>query len=218
MVQSVWGLGQDLVAGTMEADRFVLARHQGGRLLECEIRPKPSRIAKTADGGVRSEAVSDEAAVRPSLDEIDLKRLWEVGRSLERHFGMPLDIEWVIDPAGKLWVVQARRLVAGDTEGDEQSHVTVSERPLLEGGVSIHAGRASGPMVRVMEARLPRSVPEGSILVLSTATPEIATLLPFIAGCITETGNPAGHAATLLREWRLPCLFGLEGASGDGLG
>jgi pyruvate,water dikinase len=59
---------------------------------------------------------------------------------------------------------------------------------------------------------LPRKIQEGSILVVPVATPEIATLLPSLAGCISETGNPAGHAATLLREWGVPSLFGVEGA------
>jgi pyruvate,water dikinase len=67
-------------------------------------------------------------------------------------------------------------------------------------------------LIRVESSTLPRRIPDGSILAIPVATPEIATLLPSLAGCISETGNPAGHAAALLREWRVPSLFGVEGA------
>jgi pyruvate,water dikinase len=181
-------------------------------MLEERIHPKTRRLVIDPRGGLSSEPIAGEEATRPSLDQRDLKGLWEVGHALERHFRTPLDIEWVIDPTGKVWVVQARPLVFQEEAVDVLPGAPVDERPILEGGIPIQAGRISGPLIRVESPILPGRVPEGSILAIPVATPEIATLLPSLAGCISETGNPAGHAAALLREWRVPSLFGVEGA------
>jgi len=212
LIQSVWGLGQDLVSGRMDADRFRVSRLDEEKVLEEQVHPKPRKLVGGPEGGVRLDPLSREDAMRASLHRDDIKRLGRIGRVLERHFRMPMDIEWVIDAGGKVWVVQARKLVMDEPQDDRPSSEVTGEKPILEGGVPIQAGRASGPLVRVPGSSLPRKVRDGSILVLSVATPEIATLLPSMAGCIAETGNPAGHAASLLREWKVPSLFGLEGA------
>jgi pyruvate,water dikinase len=212
LIQSVWGLAQDLVAGGMEGDQFFLARTSAEKKIEERIQPKPRRLVIDPAGGLLADPIEGEEASRPSLDASDLQRLWEAGHALERHFGVPLDIEWVKDPAGKIWVVQARSLLLQEETIEVSPRAPLAQKPILEGGIPIQAGRTSGPLFLVETATLPRKIPEGSILVVPVATPEIATLLPSLAGCISETGNPAGHAAALLREWRVPSLFGVEGA------
>lgn len=212
LIHSVWGLAQELVAGGMDGDRYALARSRPGEVLEAFVQPKNRMLVIDPKGGLRSEQTAVEEVTRPSLNQRDLEALWEVGHELERHFGTPLDIEWVRDREGKVWVVQARRLVFPEEAVEVAGRAPLDERPILEGGISIQAGRTSGTVVRAESDSLPRKVPEGSILVIPAATPEIAALLPSLAGCISETGNPAGHAASLLREWRVPSLFGLQGA------
>ena len=212
LVTSVWGLGQELVAGRVEADSYYLKRSAPDEVLEQSIAAKEYAVTGRPQGGLHKAALSPEQASRPSLDRNDLRNLWEVGHSLEGEFRGPLDIEWVIDPCGRLWVVQVRNLTASGGNAGLAVGRSVGEPPLLEGGCSVQAGRAVGPVVKVHNGAFPAAVPEGSLLVLDVATPDIAALLPNLAGCIAEVGNPAGHAATLLREWQVPTLFGLKGA------
>ncbi len=212
LIQSVWGLAPDLVAGKMDGDRFLVERSDPAKRIEECIRPKTGKLVIDPRGGLLRQETSGEETNRPSLSHEDLKGLWEIGHALERHFRTPLDIEWVSDPRGKLWVVQARPLLLQETIAEVSSPAPLDAMPILEGGIPVQAGRASGPLVRVETASLPGRVPAGAILLIPAATPEIATLLPSLAGCISETGNPAGHAAALLREWKVPSLFGLEGA------
>ena len=56
------------------------------------------------------------------------------------------------------------------------------------------------------------STPEGAILFLRKASPEIVEVFPRIAGLVAEWGNLAGHAAALLREFKIPSVFQLTGA------
>lgn len=211
-IQSVWGLAEGLVSGRMPADRFVLARTGECQVLEEHISPKPLQIKCASPYGTRTEPVPTGLVSQPSLTLEQCASIRDAARRLEDFFQAPLDIEWVLDPDGALWVVQARPLVFGQEPIEISASVTVEAKPLLEGGTTIQAGKACGPVVCVPGGRLPGRVPEGSILVLPAATPDISALIPHLAGCIAEAGNPAGHAATLLRESRVPSLFGASGA------
>ncbi len=211
-IQSVWGLAEGLVGGRMSADRFVLPRTGGPRILEKQIAAKVARIERAFPAGTRLEPVPEEFASQPSLTLKECACIRDAANRLEDYFQTPLDIEWVIDLDGRLWVVQARPLVLGQQPIETSAGVTKEPKPLLEGGTTIQPGKACGAVVCLDGGRLPTKVPEGSILVLPAAAPEISVLLPNLAGCIAEAGNPAGHAATLLRESKIPSLFDAAGA------
>lgn len=211
-IESVWGLAEGLVSGRMPADRFVLPRTGECRVVEEHIASKSFRIERASPSGTRSEPVPTGLVSQPSLTLEQCASIREAARRLEDFFQAPLDIEWVIDPHGALWVVQARPLVFAQEPIEISAGVTVDSKPLLEGGITIQAGKACGPVVFVAGGKLPGKVSEGSILVLPAATPDVSALIPNLAGCIAEAGNPAGHAATLLREGKVPSLFEVSGA------
>jgi pyruvate,water dikinase len=54
--------------------------------------------------------------------------------------------------------------------------------------------------------------PDGAILIVRQAGPELAAVLPRVAGVVAQQGNPAGHAAALIREFAVPSLFGVPEA------
>ena len=85
MVEYCAGLGDELVSGAIDPARVVLAR-EGGAVLE--------------------HAMPDDAPA--PLSAPDLANLFTQARRLETLFGCPLDIEWAIDHAGRLWLLQAR--------------------------------------------------------------------------------------------------------------
>lgn len=213
-IQSVWGLAEGLVGGRMSADRFVLPRTGAPRILEDQIAAKVARIEQASPTGTRLVPVPQELVLQPSLTLNECTCIRDAANRLEDFFQTPVDIEWVIDPDGRLWVVQARPLVFGQQqiEIEPSAGLTEESKPLLEGGTTIQPGKACGVVVCLHGGRLPARVPPGSILVLPAATPEISAVLPNLAGCIAEAGNPAGHAATLLRERKIPSLFDAAGA------
>ncbi len=55
-------------------------------------------------------------------------------------------------------------------------------------------------------------VPSGAVVFIRKPSPEIVGILPRIAGLVAEWGNIAGHAATLLREFKIPSVFQMTGA------
>ena len=58
-----------------------------------------------------------------------------------------------------------------------------------------------------------RSAPRGAILVAPILHPHLAPLLTRVAGIVVEEGSLLQHAATLAREFNVPAVVGLVGAT-----
>jgi pyruvate,water dikinase len=210
-ITSTLGLGLDIASGRAPADLFVLSRKRSHPVLEQSIVRKEERITLREGGGLLSQTVSHEEADRPSLTPQQLQSLAEWGIQIENHFGCPQDVEWALDEQGQLWIVQSRPLALADS-ASVRTKARGREAPILSGGRSVYPGRVSGPAHLVSDSHALGTTPQGAILFLRKASPEIVEVFPRIAGLVAEWGNLTGHAAALLREFKIPSVFQLAGA------
>ncbi len=104
LISSVYGLGEGLVSGELDADNFIL----GEKGLQSEIARKTHRFALDKEQfGTRQLEVETSLQNKPSLE---LEQIHAVGALLERcnrHFGKPQDIEFAFQN-GELYILQAR--------------------------------------------------------------------------------------------------------------
>ncbi len=107
------GLGQGVVSDAVETDTFRIGWE--GAALSSEVRTKRSRIvlADGCGGGTREETVPRRWRGRPALRASEVRRLRDVGREVEQALGGPQDVEWALEGAGRLFVLQARPIVGG---------------------------------------------------------------------------------------------------------
>lgn len=77
------------------------------------------------------------------------------------------------------------------------------------GGRGAGGGRASGP-VHIGTDNPPEP---GAVLVVTTLDPALAGVLPTLGGLVAETGSVLSHLAILAREYHVPTVVGLHGAS-----
>jgi pyruvate,water dikinase len=91
--------------------------------------------------------------------------------------------------------------------GPDGEIVPIGPGRSASGGVPAGGGRASGP-VHVGDG-VP---PEGSVLVVRHLQPQLASVLPRLAGLVSETGSPLSHLAILAREMNLPVVVGVPDA------
>ncbi len=206
---STKGLGLEIASGRMPADLFLISHKRPHRLLERHVTRKENVVVPEEHGGVTSLRLSDAEAEEPSLEHKHLQTLGDWGLRIERHFGAPQDIEWALDGSGNLWVLQARPLTLAE---GEPSRGRARGEPLVAGGVTVYPGRVSGAAYLVDERKSFHNAPRGAIVIMPRATPEIVGVLPRIVGLAAERGNITGHAATLLREFKVPSVFQMEGA------
>ncbi|MBM3746731.1 MAG: hypothetical protein FJW34_13125 [Acidobacteria bacterium] len=205
------GLGADLASGRAPADLFILSRRRRPRVLSAYSARKEEMLVPAEGGGLRRVPVPDDRATEPSMTTAELERVAQLGIRLEKHFRTPQDAEWVLDEHGKVWMVQTRGLaLAKGVRGPLLG--TVRSEPLLEGRHTIYPGRVSGPAFLAEHPQTVNQAPAGSILFVRRPAPEIVPVFPRIGGLVAEWGSPAGHAAALLREFKVPSIFLVAGA------
>ncbi|GAA0457416.1 hypothetical protein Aca07nite_69920 [Actinoplanes capillaceus] len=103
-------VGHDTVLMAVVVQRMVRAETAGvlftanpvtGRRTEMMVESAAGPGTSVVDGcGPVSRRILTDGAAMPDL--------WALGERLQRHRGSPQDVEWAIDPAGALWVLQSR--------------------------------------------------------------------------------------------------------------
>jgi len=117
VVNAVYGLGEGLVSGALDADQFVLDKATG-KLLEQEIVCKETQMESAEESGVETRAVPKDLQKLPVLDANELNSLAQLGRKVEAFYHYPQDIEWG-KRGGKFFLLQSRPITTpmGDPAG-----------------------------------------------------------------------------------------------------
>ena len=100
------GLGEAVVSGAVNPDRFILDT-QTGEIVERRLGDKRLTI-RAVPGGGTEQVVAPPDPESASIGDAQLRELTALGERVERHYGVPQDIEWALDEAGGLWLTQAR--------------------------------------------------------------------------------------------------------------
>jgi len=105
----LFGLGEGLVSGLLDADTYVLDR--SGDIVEATVVTKRERLTAAPGGGVLTEVVEPDRMDQPALEADMLCDLARRAARAEEAAGFPLDIEFaVVD--GHLSFLQARPITA----------------------------------------------------------------------------------------------------------
>ncbi|WP_419659197.1 PpsA5: phosphoenolpyruvate synthase/pyruvate phosphate dikinase (PEP synthase) [Desulfosarcina variabilis str. Montpellier] len=105
IVESVYGLNQGLVDGTITPDRWTMDRRTG-RVLSHSPANRESAVREVS-GGVASVPLDPAEKTHPPLDEPALAEVFHLAATLEKIFGRPQDVEWTFQN-GALFLLQSR--------------------------------------------------------------------------------------------------------------
>ena len=217
LVHSVWGLPKPVVDGSLESDMFIVSRHEPFEVLAQNIAIKDVAYIPLAEEGVARAEMPPHQWEMPSLTKDQLQALARIVLSIERHYGVPQDIEWALASDGRFVILQTRPLNLKSQEISEEKVKIFEPLPveevILKGGVTASPGVASGKVFVVKRDADALRFPEGAVLVTELALPRWASLLGRASAVVTEVGNVAGHLANVAREFKIPAIFGLSGAT-----
>jgi pyruvate,water dikinase len=95
IIESNWGLGEGVVSGVENVDRFVVKKET----LEIAERIVGRKIKQVSNkrNGVVWEDVSPDKQYLPSLNDEEIKEIARLAMTIEKRLGSPQDIEWAID-------------------------------------------------------------------------------------------------------------------------
>ena len=111
IIDSCFGLGEAIVAGTVPPDRFRLSRDRLN-LIESELHPKHVRLTISEEGSVVQRMVPPELVHSPSLSETDARTIATLALQAEPLVGGAAAVEFALAD-GAAWLLQARPLVVG---------------------------------------------------------------------------------------------------------
>jgi pyruvate,water dikinase len=106
-LEASWGLGSSIVSGEVTPDKFVINKVTSdisGR----DVATKHIAHLPDDNGGVVEMPVKTEDQSRPCVSDEEVKALAAVARRVEKHYGLPQDIEWAIDGQDNILLLQSR--------------------------------------------------------------------------------------------------------------
>lgn len=218
LISAAWGLGETVVQGTINPDKYqvfkpLLSAPQFTPIIEKTIGSKERKMIYSRGGHARTRTVDTTAQERRSLvltdSEILVLARWAV--AVEDHYGCPMDMEWARDGStGELFMVQARpETVQARRSGSVFRVYQLRESgPRLASGAAIGESIAHGTACVVRDARDIDKFRDGAILVTQMTDPDWVPIMQRAAGIVTDHGGPTSHAAIVSRELGVPAVVG----------
>jgi pyruvate,water dikinase len=228
-VTGAWGLGENVVQGTVDPDEFHVFKptlRAGHReVLRHKLGGKEVRMVYASGAGretTRNVPTAAEDRARYCLDDAEVLELADAAIAIEEHYSrtaghpMPMDIEWAKDGIdGRLYIVQARP----ETVASRRAPGRLDEFRLGRKGTVLARGRAVGGKIAAGRARVVTDVAQldafrpGEVLVADTTAPDWGTVMKSAAAVVTNRGGRTCHAAIVARELGIPAVVGCGDAT-----
>ncbi len=121
VIEGNWGLGESVVSGEITPDSFLVEK-EDLRISSRKVSKKKGMV-KREERGTAYVSVPEELRDKPCLDDNEIIEIARTAINVEKHFGVPQDMEWVVDrylpfPENIFWV-QARPARFTKAEGSK---------------------------------------------------------------------------------------------------
>ena len=209
LIQAVHGLGVSVADGTASPEVLHVHPRPGSLTVRKIAAHQGVEVVCDEGSGIRQRPVASTAAVL-NHHEAGLLASWAL--SLEARFGHPQDLEWAVDDARRLVLLQARPLRLSASRAaprDPEPGATV----LVRGGDVAFPGVGRGRAVRLDEDGDLEAFPAGSVLVARRSSPRFVRVIARARAIVTDAGSSTGHMASLAREFRVPALLNTRSAT-----
>jgi len=120
IIESVYGLNQGLVDGTVEPDRWILDRAHN--TIVSHTAPERKHWIIPSQNGVHLAELPEDKSAHPPLNPQEVNFIFETARKAEEFFKMPQDVEWTYDN-DRLILLQSRPITTlrSDKPEDKRS-------------------------------------------------------------------------------------------------
>ena len=217
-VTGVYGLGENIVQGTVDPDEFYVHKptfRMGHRaVLSRSLGGKQMRMVYSsghAGTTTRNVEVSKSEQERFCIEDPEVFKLADYAIRIEDHYSalarqpVPMDIEWAKDADdGQLYIIQARP----ETVASRRAPSTFETYALKQSGTVLATGRAVGEKIAAGPVRVIAGLDDlvafrpGEVLVAEATRPDWEPVMKVAAAIVTERGGRTCHAAIVAREPR----------------
>ena len=222
LINAAWGLGETVVQGAVDPDEYMVFKPLLGKapkpIIERVRGAKATKMIYASGGDSPVKTVDTTKKEQESLvlaDE-EILKLAEWAKTIEEHYGKPMDIEWAKDgETGELAVVQARpeTVQSRKEAGSLKTYSLRRHGERLVTGHSIGDAITAGKVCRLDSPAEIAKFPKNGILVTEMTDPDWVPIMKRAAAIVTDHGGRTSHAAIVSRELGLPAIVGTGDAT-----
>jgi len=236
VINSSWGLGENVVKGRVTPDEFMVFEpnlKRGFRpIISKKLGTKEKKLICSRDKRKPTKNVLTTKKEREkfTLNDDEILQLAWYSVIIEKHYGRPMDIEWAKDGRDKkLYIVQARP----ETVQSQKKKDVLEEYVLLKESlpkvlarskrkekiVVLVEGISVGSKIGQGRARIIKNIKNinqfrsGEILIAKTTDPDWEPIMRKAKAIVTDEGGRTCHAAIVSRELGVPCVVGTGNAT-----
>ncbi len=217
LVNSIYGLGENIVQGKVNPDEFyvfkptraIISRKNGKKALRMIYNSDPKRPVKDVKVSVAEQH-------KQSITDEQVLQLADWAMLIEKHYNKPMDMEWALDGKdGKLYIIQARP----ETVQSQRDPNIIEKYSLSKKGKIILSGQSVGDKIgagevnRIMDVKDIHKFKQGQVLVTDMTDPDWEPIMKIASAIVTDKGGRTCHAAIISREMGIPCIVGSNVAS-----
>ncbi|HET9744714.1 MAG TPA: phosphoenolpyruvate synthase, partial [Chitinophagaceae bacterium] len=222
-LSGVWGLGENIVQGTVTPDEFFIfkptLRQNKNAIIQKRLGDKNKTMVYAPEKNI-SPVINIETPVKKReqfvLDDNEIIQLATWTLAIEEHYSRPMDIEWAKDGVtNEIFIIQARP----ETVHSRRNPFIIKEFKLLEKAEVIAEGNAIGTRIASGIAKILQSPKEadklsaGEIVVTGITSPDWDPVLKKASAIVTDKGGRTSHAAIVARELGVPAVVGCNNAT-----
>jgi pyruvate,water dikinase len=201
LINSAWGLGENVVKGRINADQFyvfkptlllgfkpIIGKFLGTKKLKL-VYKKTSK--KTDRQTTQNLKTSKEEQLKYSLSDEEILELAKWAVLIENHYQKPMDIEWAKDGLDKkIYILQARpETVHASRFGKILEYSLERKSEVLLRGIAIGTKIGRGWVRKLENVREIDKFKEGEVLVTYATDPDWVPIMKKASAIITESGG-----------------------------
>lgn len=235
-ITSSWGLGENVVGGTVNPDEFYVFKptlKEGKRpIIKRQLGHKHQKMVYATPGDphpTKNIQTTQEEMRTFSITDADILTLARYAIKIEEHYTKeageyrPMDMEWSKDgESGEIFIVQARPETVQSQKSKNGCAQKLekfrfkdrsAEREVILTGRAIGGKIGHGKVRIINDLEHMNTFKEGEILVTDNTDPDWEPAMKKAAAVITNRGGRTCHAAIVAREIGVPAIVGAVGAT-----
>lgn len=236
-ITSSWGLGENVVGGTVNPDEFYVFKPtllEGKKpIIKRQLGHKNIKMIYAAPGSehpTKNIPTTEDEYNSFSLNDEEVLTLARYACIIEKHYSeeageyRPMDMEWAKDGiSGELFIVQARpetvqsqKAKHGDKNKIEKyalKSIPADKHKILATGKAVGDKIGAGRVRIIQDLEHMNELLEGEVLVTDNTDPDWEPAMKKASAIVTNRGGRTCHAAIVAREIGVPAIVGAVNAT-----
>lgn len=223
VINSIFGLGENVVSGRVNADEFLIFKPtlKSGKnpILKRALGSKKEKMLYDPQLRTINVATSFEEQNSFSISDAEAIELAKTALLIEEYYDRAMDIEWAKDAKdGKIYIVQARPETVKSIQNRSTQYPIYSldnpkDSKILTYGYAVGDKIGSGRVKIINDTSEFALFNKGDILVADSTNPDWEPIMKKASGVITNKGSRTCHAAIVAREIGVPAIVGCSNAT-----